>query len=141
MEGDQMSRKEQTWFGIKLTQKQATQVFILSIVGIFILTMITLPLITSFTMSLRSAIIYDEFEWWIESLLFIIPYLGVLFTFLVLSIYSLVKSRKVAKSYSEVIEAQNTELKPLLFCPNCGNKRTALEKFCRVCGEQFKLIA
>ncbi|MFX0039023.1 MAG: zinc ribbon domain-containing protein [Candidatus Heimdallarchaeota archaeon] len=133
-----MSRKGPTWFGIILSKKQATQVFILSFAGIFILSMITLPMITSFIMSLRSAITYDEFEWWIQSLPFNLPYFGILIAFLVISIYSLIKSRKVAKSYSEVIEAQHTESKPLLFCPNCGNKRTALENFCRVCGEQFK---
>ncbi len=31
-----MNRKETTWFGLRLTQRQATNLFVLSIVGIFI---------------------------------------------------------------------------------------------------------
>ncbi|MFX0003375.1 MAG: zinc ribbon domain-containing protein [Candidatus Hodarchaeota archaeon] len=134
-----MSRKEKTWFSIKLTQKQATQVFILSIVGIFILSMILVPMISSFIMSLRSAIMYGDLEWWIQySLMYILPYLVILTIFLIITIYSLVKSREVARSYSDMIEPQVTESRALMFCPNCGNKRTAIEKFCSVCGEQLK---
>ena len=139
MEGDQMSRKEPTWFGIKLTQKQATQVFILSIIGIFILSMILVPMISSFIMSLRSAIMYGDLEWWIQySLMYMLPYLVILTTFLIITIYSLAKSREVARSYSDMVEPQASESRALMFCPNCGNKRTAIEKFCRECGEQLK---
>ncbi|MFW9819657.1 MAG: hypothetical protein ACFFE5_08615, partial [Candidatus Thorarchaeota archaeon] len=75
-----MSRKEQTWFGIKLSRKHATQIFILSLAGVFILAMISLPMISSFIMSLINAIKYDEFEWWLDSLVYNIPYLGVIIT-------------------------------------------------------------
>jgi len=134
-----MSRVESTWFGIRLSQKHATQVFILSFAGFLILTMITVPMISSFFMSLRSAIIYEDLDWWIQySLMYMLPYLCVMISFLVISIYSLSRSRRVAKSYSDIIEPQRSESKPLKFCPNCGNERTAIEKFCRACGEEFR---
>ena len=101
--------------------------------------MIALPMISSFFMGLRSAIIYDHLDSWLEfSLWYNVPFLAVMIVFLVVSIKSLSNSRKVAKSYSDVIEPQNTEIRSLLFCPNCGKKRTVIEKFCRTCGEEFK---
>ncbi len=138
-EGDRMSRKGPTWFGIKLSQKQATQVFILSFAGVFLLSMIIVPFLFSFVSSLRQSIMYGEIGFWIEyTLLYMGPYFAVLIVFLIISIYSLSKSRKIAQFYSDVIEPQGTESKSLLFCPNCGNKRTAIEKFCRICGEALK---
>jgi predicted RNA-binding Zn-ribbon protein involved in translation (DUF1610 family) len=67
-----------------------------------------------------------------------LPYLGIFICFFVITIYSLVKSQKIAKSYSDVIEPQNTESRDLMYCPNCGNKRIVKEKFCRICGEELK---
>ncbi len=134
-----MSRKRPTWFGIKLSQKQATQVFILSFAGVFILAMTVVPMISSFFMSLINAIIYDDLDWFIHySLGYNLPYLCIMGVFLAISIYSLSNSRRVAKSYSDVIEPQNNEPRTLMFCPNCGKKRTAIEKFCRACGDEFK---
>ncbi|MFX0008354.1 MAG: zinc ribbon domain-containing protein [Candidatus Hermodarchaeota archaeon] len=132
-----MSRKESTWFGIKLSRKHATQIFILSLAGVFILSMISLPMISSFIMSLINAIKYDELEWWLDSLVYNIPYFGVFITFLIISIYSVSKSRRVAKSYSDIIEPQQSGSRSLKFCPNCGNERIGIEKFCRTCGEEF----
>ncbi|MFX0022764.1 MAG: zinc ribbon domain-containing protein [Candidatus Hermodarchaeota archaeon] len=133
-----MSRNEPTWFGIKLSRKQATQIFILSFFGVFILTMILVPVFTSMIMSLRYAIIDETLHWWIESLSYNLPYMGVMITFLIISLYSLSRSRRVAKSYSDIIEPQITESRPLKFCPNCGNERIGIEKFCRTCGEEFR---
>jgi predicted RNA-binding Zn-ribbon protein involved in translation (DUF1610 family) len=136
-EGELMSRKESTWFGIKLSRKHATQIFILSFASIFILAMISLPMISSLIMSLRNAIKYDEFDWWIESLAYNLPYMGLIITFLIISIYSLSISRRVAKSYSDIIEPHKAEPRLLKFCPNCGNERIGIDKFCRTCGEEF----
>ena len=133
-----MSRNEPAWFGIKLSRKQATQVFILSFFGVFILTMILVPMITSMIMSLRYAIINETLDWWIESLPYNLPYMGVMITFLIISLYSLSRSRRVAKSYSDIIEPQKTESRSLKFCPNCGNERIGIEKFCRQCGEELR---
>ncbi len=134
-----MGRKGPTWFGIDLSKKQATNLFILSLAGIFLVSMILLPLIFSFIMSLRSAILYEDFEMWIEySLLHMLPYLCILIIILIIIIYSLVRSRKIAMFYSEVIETQKSESRVLSFCPNCGNKRMGEEKFCRICGEELK---
>ncbi len=133
-----MGRKGPTWFGIDLSKKQATNLFILSLAGIFLVSMILLPLIFSFIMSLRSAILYENFEMWIEySLLYMLPYLCILIIILIIIIYSLVRSRKIAMFYSEVIDTKKSESRVLSFCPNCGNKRMGEEKFCRICGEEL----
>ncbi|MFX1388079.1 MAG: hypothetical protein ACFE9M_12755 [Promethearchaeota archaeon] len=132
-----MSRTKPTWFGIKLSRKHATQIFILSFASIFILAMIFLPMISSLIMSLRNAIKYDELDWFIDSLAYNIPYMGVIITFLIISIYSLSISRRVAKSYSDIIEPHKAEPIPLKFCSNCGNERIGMDKFCRTCGTEF----
>lgn len=134
-----MSRKRITWFGINLSQKQATQVFILSFAGVFLLAMISIPMISSFIMSLRNAIIHDDLDWWLEyALWYNVPYMCIMLFFLAITLHSLLKSRRVAQSYSDTIEPQNNEPRTLMYCPNCGNKRTVIEKFCRACGEEFR---
>jgi hypothetical protein len=134
-----MSRTKPTWFGIKLSQKHATQVFILSFAGVFILSMSVLSLLTSTIMSLRSAILYGDLDWWIEyTLWYLVPYLSLMTVFLIVTIYSLSSSRKVAKSYTHLKEPQKIESRILKFCPNCGNERTGVEKFCRQCGEELR---
>ena len=134
-----MSRESPTWFGIKLSHKQATNVFIISLVGIFFFSMVLVPLIFSFIISIRSAIMYDYMGDWLEyTLIYMLPILLILISFLNISIYSLVKSRRIARSYSDLINLQNKESRPLMFCPNCGNKRFGMEKFCRMCGEELK---
>ncbi|MFX1378280.1 MAG: zinc ribbon domain-containing protein [Promethearchaeota archaeon] len=134
-----MNRKEPTWFGINLSKKQATNVFILSLAGLFLLTMIIVPFIFSFINSIISAIKYGGFESWIlYSLMYMLPYLIILLIVFSFTIYTLVKSRKIAIFYSGVMGTQKSEVRLLSFCPNCGNKRTSIEKFCRICGEEFK---
>jgi len=134
-----MSRKGPTWFGIGLSKKQATNVFILSLVGIFLVSMILIPIIFSFITSVRSAILYGDFEMWIEYYMFyMLPYLCILITILIITIYSLIKSRKIAIFYSEVIDTQKSESRVLSFCSNCGNKKMGEEKFCKICGEELK---
>lgn len=133
-----MSRERPTWFGIKLSHKQAINVFIISFIGIFLLSMILLPFIFSFISSIRSAIIYDYLDGLTYTLMYMLPYLLILIVFLNICIYSLAKSRRIARFYSDVIDPQNAESRPLMFCPNCGNKKVGLEKFCRICGEELK---
>ncbi|MFW9972921.1 MAG: zinc ribbon domain-containing protein [Candidatus Odinarchaeota archaeon] len=134
-----MSRKAPTWFGIKLSKKHATQVFILSLAGVFLLSMIIVPFLFSFISSFLSAIQYGDMDWYFQyTLLYMLPYLVVFITILIVTIYSLVKSRKVAVFYSNTPETSLSEAKAFSFCPNCGNKRTGIEKFCRECGEEFK---
>jgi len=133
-----MSRERLTWFGIKLSHKQAINVFIISFIGIFLLSMIIIPFIFSFISVIRSAIVYDYIDGFSYTLMYMLPYLLILIVFLNISIYSLAKSRRIARSYSELIDPHNTQSRPLMFCPNCGNKKVGIEKFCRICGEELK---
>ena len=111
----------------------------MSFAGVFLLAMITVPMISSFFMGLRNAIIYDDLDWWLEyALWYNIPYFCIMLLFLAITLHSLLKSRRVAQSYSDIIEPQNTETRVLKFCPNCGNERIGIEKFCRACGEEIR---
>jgi len=134
-----MSRKASTWFGIGLSKRQATNVFILSLAGIILLSMIFMPFIFSFISSLISAVNYGEIQWWIQyALFYFVPFLTILSVILIIAIYSLLRCRKIAVFYSDVIDTSKSEVRVISFCPNCGNKRTGEEKFCRICGEDFK---
>ncbi|MFX0022763.1 MAG: zinc ribbon domain-containing protein [Candidatus Hermodarchaeota archaeon] len=135
-----MSRNKSTWFGINLSQKQAINVFILSLAGIFLLSMIIVPFIFSFISSIRQTIMYGgEIRYWLEyTLTYMVPYFAVLVIFLIISIYSVSTSRRIAQSYPDIIEPMDTKSRVLKFCPNCGNERIGIEKFCRTCGEELK---
>jgi hypothetical protein len=139
LEGDRMSKDKFTWFGIKLSRKRATQLFILSFAGVFFLVMTLIPVISSLLLSLRNATIYGDVGYWFEhTFMYMVPYFAILLVFLIILLYSASTCRWIAQSYSDVINPQNNEPRIPMFCPNCGNKRTVIEKFCRTCGEEFK---
>ena len=133
-----MNRNETTWFGIKLTQKQATNLFVLSIVGIFITFFLVMQMLTPLLYMFTSPYYYGNLSYFFQSLLMLSPYFIACITGLILSIYTLSKSRKIAKSYSELISTNSLKSRITMFCPNCGNKRSEEEKFCKQCCQELR---
>ena len=137
-EGDNLERENLTWFGIKLTQKQATNIFILSFAGLFFLSLTMLPFLFSFIYMIINSISWGEAEYIMSSLFYTLPYFVIFICFSICCIYSLLRSRKIAKYHTDIIVPRNIESRGPLFCPNCGNRRIGIEKFCKSCGEAFK---
>ena len=145
-----MNRKNNTWFGFSLTQKQSVQIFILSIIGllisVFLFIMMLLPIIMSFVYYVPNY--YPDDDYFIFSMIFsMFPYMFVFSILFVLSFYSLIRCRKIAKYYSPLIDpgietkpkSRYTEVYPksvAQFCSNCGEMKKDHEKFCTNCGHQ-----
>jgi hypothetical protein len=133
-----MYRKNLTWFGFRLTQKQAVQIFILSLIGIIISSFVLCGLIIP---SLFSYILYDPYyypsNYFLQMLISMSPYFVVLIIVLSLSIYSVVRCRKIAKYYSYNLENENKPQSQPQYCPNCGQIRVMGHKFCKNCGQSF----
>ncbi len=133
-----MSKDKITWFGFKITQKQAVIIFILALVGTCILSMAT----WSFFYSIFNIIFepyYDNNpDAIIQVLINMIPYYTFFIVLLILCIYSLIRSRRIAKFYSERLFNQVQKSNTGMFCPNCGNRRVETEKFCTKCGEALR---
>jgi ribosomal protein L32 len=145
-----MSRKKITWFGFNLTQKQSVSIFILSIAGLFISTFLLMTMLLPLMMNI---IYYDPYyyppdDYYVMMMLFsMLPYMFVFCGVVVLSLYSLIRCRKIAKYYSPSIDtvieqkpkSRYTEITPTSnaqFCPNCGEMKKGHEKFCTNCGHQ-----
>jgi len=143
-----MSRKKITWFGFSLTQKQAITLFILSIAGLFISVFFFMTMLYPFIMNIMY---YDPYYYpdnYIIMILFsMLPYMIVFCGVFVISLYSLIRCRKIAKylspSTDPVIEQKpkfsHTDVPPKSigqFCSNCGEMRKGHEKFCTNCGHQ-----
>ncbi|MHA1985353.1 MAG: zinc ribbon domain-containing protein [Promethearchaeota archaeon] len=133
-----MNRDDTTWFGIKLTQKQATNLFVLSIVGIFITFFIAIQMLMPLLYMFTSPYFYGDIRVFLQSILMMLPYLTAFIIGLILSIYTFRKSRRIAKSYSELMSAYNFKPNATMYCPNCGNKRSEKERFCKQCGQELR---
>lgn len=133
-----MSKDKISWFGFKITQKQAVTIFILSIIGICILSMTTWSLIFSFFYWIFEPYDYQDIGYHIGMLVTMLPYYSFLIVLLVLCIYSLIRSRRIAKFYSDRMFNQVQESNIGMFCQNCGNRRVGTEKFCTKCGEALR---
>ena len=133
-----MYRKDLTWFGFRLTQKQAVQIFILSLIGIIISTFIFCGLIIPY---LFSYFLYDPYyypsNYIFQMLISMGPYFVVLVIVLSLSIYSVVRCRQIAKNYSYQLEKEDKSQSTPQYCPNCGQIRVMGHKFCKNCGQSF----
>jgi len=143
-----MSRKKITWFGFNLTQKQSLSIFILSIAGLFIsvflLWLMGYPLILN---SMYYDPSYYPDNYIIIMILSMLPYMFVFGGIFLISLYSLIRCRKIAKYYSPSIDpvieqkpkSSYTEVPPKSigqFCSNCGEMKKGHEKFCTNCGHQ-----
>ncbi len=148
-----MSRKKNTWFGFNLTQKQSVHIFILSIAGLFISVFLLMTMVYPLIMNV---IYYDTYygpyyypdESYMMMMIFsMLPFMFVSCGIFLLSLYSLIRCRKIAKYYSPLIDpvlepktnSRYTEVtsKPIAqFCPNCGKIKKGKEKFCPNCGHQ-----
>ena len=133
-----MNRNKNTWFGIKLTQKRATSLFILSIAGTLITFSMVIQIFMPLFLMYSNPYYYGDPQYFFQSLLMMSPYFFVMIVGLSLSVYTLIKCRKIAKSYSEVIFTNSSQSRIATFCSNCGNIRSEEEKFCKQCGQEFR---
>ena len=148
-----MSRKKITWFGFNLTQKQSISIFILSIAGLFISVFLLMSMLSPLLMNiLYSDPYYDPYyepdDYFVLMMIFsMLPYMFVICGVFVLSLYSLIRCRKIAKYYSPLIDpvlepkpkSSYIEVRPnsiAQFCSNCGKMKEGLEKYCTKCGHQ-----
>lgn len=144
-----MKRENNTWFGFSLTQKQSVNIFILSLIGVifssFALFMMTYQMFISF--SYYDPYYYSE-NYVLQMFLSMLGPLMLLLIIFLLSLYSMIRTRKIAKFYSPSIHPEfggkpiphHTPLarnEIVQYCPNCGNIRKADQKFCMNCGYQI----
>ena len=132
-----MSRDKNSWFGFRLTQKQAFNLFIISLLGVLGLSFfIFMAFYQYLIMTLTSS--YYDFDYSIGMIITLLPVYLILIVFLIICIYSLITSRRIAKFYSELMFSKGSEAQISLFCSNCGNKMIGAEKFCKICGQERK---
>lgn len=126
---DDASKNKISLFGIRLTKRQSTILFYLLLVGTIILLffigfaflIITVPYSLSYE----------------DALLNLLPNNAIFIIFLIICIYSLIKSRRIVKFYSEFESTKNLESNVPLFCSNCGNKMIGTENYCITCGQKL----
>ena len=148
-----MKKDKLTWFGFKLTKKQSLNLFIVSIVGSLVLIFILLSMITNWIITDSDYYgyyyyfddYYEEdydFDYYMRKLIRMIPGFTIVIILLIISIYSIIKVRKISKSYPDFEPTINSESKIKskipLFCPNCGNKISGEENFCIICSQKLK---
>jgi len=112
---DYMSRDKRSWFGIKLTQRQSINLFFLALVGTMILAFLAfehyfysfLIMIPGFDYYVRDYN-YDS-DYYISKFLIMSLYYIFILILLIISIYSLIRSSRIAKSYSESKPTKNSE--------------------------------
>ena len=148
--GDLMTRKNITWFGFKITQKQSVFIFILSIIGLFITILLLMTFLSSFMMNFMY---YDPYyyqeDYMLQMIVSMLPFLIIISVAFFMCLYSLIQCRKIAKNYSDLIDSV-IEQKPVprytevrssttaQFCSNCGNILKGHEKFCTNCGQEAR---
>ncbi|NHJ25505.1 MAG: hypothetical protein EAX89_13060 [Candidatus Lokiarchaeota archaeon] len=127
-----MYRKNLTWFGFNITQKQAVQIFTLSLIGI----VFSLFILSTFVVSYLTSFMYYNPEYYpenylVQMILSMSPFLILLLSVFLLSCYSAARCRKIAKYYSyHMFNPPKSENVPQ-YCQNAGHN------FCKNCGEQF----
>lgn len=123
------SKNKISLFGIRLTTRQSTILFYLLLVGtLFILFYIGFAFLFTVPYSLSKE----------DALLNFLPTNAIPIIFLIICIYSLIKSRRIVKFYSEFESTKNLESNIPLFCSNCGNKMIGTENYCITCGQKLK---
>jgi hypothetical protein len=142
-----MNRKKISWFGFNLTQKQSVHIFILSIAGLIISVFLLMTLVFPIIMI---NIYYDNYypddSYIIMTIISMLPFMFLSGVVFLLSLYSLIQCRKIAKYYSPLVDpvlepktkSQYNEVTPdpiAKFCPNCGKIKKSHEKFCTNCGQ------
>lgn len=145
-----MTRKNITWFGFKITQKQSVFIFIFSIIGIFITSFLLMSLLSSVMMNFMY---YDPYyypeNYVFQMLMSMFPFILILSVAFFMCLYSLFQSRKIAKNYSDSIDnvvepkpiPRYTDVRPsstAQFCSNCGKVMKGHEKFCTNCGQEAR---
>ena len=133
-----MKNEKKTWFGFKITQKQAVIVFILALIGTCMLSMMALSLIYMIFSLIFFSYDHLDLDYYVGLLISMAPYYTLCIVLLILCIYSLIRTRRIAKYYSEMMDSHFKDSEVGLFCPNCGNRSIGVEKFCRKCGEELR---
>ncbi|KKK41361.1 hypothetical protein LCGC14_2724590 [marine sediment metagenome] len=133
-----MSKDKLTWFGFKLTKKQSLNLFIISIIGTLILIFIYLTMITNWMLPGFSGFFYFyyydyeeqnyDIDYYIRTLIRMLPAFIIITILLIICIYSLIKAREISRSYPDLEPTITIESKIPLFCPNCGNKISGVER-------------
>jgi hypothetical protein len=145
-----MTRKNLTWFGFKITQKQSVFIFIFSIIGLFITIFLLMSLVGSLMMNFMY---YDPYyypdNYALQMIISMLPFIIVISVAFFICLYSLIQSRKIAKNYSDLVDPI-IEPKPIprytevrtssagRFCSNCGKILKGHEKFCINCGQEAR---
>ncbi len=133
-----MRKDNLNWFGFKLTKKQSLNLFIISIIGTLVLTFILLTMVTNLILPEFSGffyIYYDYYDngdydyyYYIRKLIRMLPAFILVIILLIICIYTLIRVRKISSSYPDLEPTINIESKIPLFCPNCGNKISGVDR-------------
>ena len=95
-----MSRENETWFGFNLSQKQAVWIFVLSLLGVIGTSYVTFSLFYPYLIMVFTTS-YFTLEYFFQIMITLVPVIALNIVFLIISVYSLVKTRKIAKYYSQ----------------------------------------
>jgi len=132
-----MRKDKLNWFGFKLTKNQSLTLFIISIIGTLVLTFILLTMITNWMLPEFSGFFYIYYyddnedydsDYYIRRLIRMLPAFILVIILLIICIYSLIRVSKISRSYPDFEPTINIESKIPLFCPNCGNKISGVER-------------
>ncbi len=95
-----MSRENETWFGFNITQKQSVWIFVIALISVILTSYTLFSFIYTYLIMIITSPFFD-FGDFIMMMLTIGPPLGIIAVFLALSIYTVVKTRRIAKYYSQ----------------------------------------
>jgi hypothetical protein len=143
-----MIRTEISWFGFKIRIKQAMQIFIGSLIILLFsfYTLINMFLYVIYNLTLWLSISGSiEDELYLDLIVSWFPFIVIFGITLLLSLYSIIKCRKIAKNYNKIEDLSNndkTEDKLAhssitnnpQHCLNCGTVLKGHEKYCTKCG-------
>ena len=101
-----MSRTNETWFGFNLTQKQAVRIFIIALMAVLLLSYM---LVSLFYTYLINFIINPFIEGYMLTIILnLLPTFVLMLVFLAISVYTLIKMRKIGKYYSQITTNSST---------------------------------
>jgi len=105
-----MSRTNEKWFGFNLTQKQAVWIFTIALIAVLLISYMIFSL---FYMYIINFILnpYYTINILLQLLITMLPSFVILVIFLAISVYTLIKTRKIAKYYSQEFNQPSPKMK------------------------------